>query len=203
MKAYSLLKKDFALPEINIYLRKHIPFGAGLGGGSADAAFMLKLLNEFACLKLSVEQLEEYAGRLGADCPFFIRNKPVFAEGTGNIFTALNLSLEGYFLTLVKPDVAVSTQEAYAGVKPKPADSPLKEVIQSPVAEWKNKLFNDFEPGIFARYPLIGEVKQRLYESGAIYAGMTGSGSSVFGIFNSAPDLSGEFSEYTVHTLSF
>jgi 4-diphosphocytidyl-2-C-methyl-D-erythritol kinase len=183
MKAFHLLKNDFDLPETAIYLRKQIPFGAGLGGGSADAAFMLGLLNDFAGLGLSVKQLEEYAGRLGADCPFFIRNKPVFAEGIGDIFTPVDVSLKGYYLVLAKPDIHVSTKEAYAGVTPKQPTFCLTEISRLPIEEWKNRIVNDFEEGIFARYPAIGAIKQALYDRGAIYASMSGSGSSVFGIF--------------------
>ncbi|MDR1631950.1 MAG: 4-(cytidine 5'-diphospho)-2-C-methyl-D-erythritol kinase [Dysgonamonadaceae bacterium] len=187
MKAFHLLKNDFDLPEIAVFLRKQIPFGAGLGGGSADAAFMLGLLNDFAGLGLSVEQMEEYAGRLGADCPFFVRNKPVFAEGVGDIFTPVDVSLKGYYLVLVKPDIHVSTKEAYAGIAPRQPLSRLTETIHLPVEEWKNRLVNDFEEGIFARYPAIGGIKQSLYDQGAIYASMSGSGSSVFGIFEKPP----------------
>jgi 4-diphosphocytidyl-2-C-methyl-D-erythritol kinase len=183
VKALNLLKKEFDLPETDIYLRKHIPFGAGLGGGSADAAFMLKLLNDFAGLHLSTAQLEEYAAQIGADCPFFIRNKPVFAEGRGNVFSPATVSLKGYYLALVKPDISVSTKEAYSLVKPKRPDFPLKNIIQLPVNEWKEKLVNDFESSVFALYPEIAAIKQKLYDQGAVYASMSGSGSSVYGIF--------------------
>lgn len=183
MKAFRLLEKDFNLPKIAVYLRKQIPFGAGLGGGSADAAFMLKLLNDFAGLGLSVEELEKYAGRLGADCPFFIRNNPVFAEGIGDIFTPIEISLQGYYLVLVKPDIYVSTKEAYAGITPKQPSDRLMDIIRLPIEEWRDLMTNDFEEGIFARYPAIGEIKRTLYRMGAVYASMSGSGSSVFGIF--------------------
>jgi 4-diphosphocytidyl-2-C-methyl-D-erythritol kinase len=183
LKAYQLLKVEYALPEIDIYLQKNIPFGAGLGGGSADAAFMLKLLNDFAGLQLSVTQLEEQASQIGADCPFFIQNRPVFAEGTGNIFTPVDLSLQGYYLALVKPDIHVSTQEAYARVKPQRPKESIQDIILSPVDTWKDRLVNDFEAGIFSLFPEIAKIKQQMYDSGALYAGMSGSGSSVFGIF--------------------
>jgi len=189
IKACSLLKEDYNLPEISIYLRKQIPSGAGLGGGSSDAAFMIKLLNDFARLKLSGEQMEEYAGRIGADCSFFIQNKPVFAEGTGNVFSPVNISLRGYHLVMVKPSVSISTKEAYSQVKPQQPAMPLKEIIRLPVNEWKTHLINDFEPGVFAQYPEIKEVKQQLYAEGAIYASMSGSGSAVFGIFDKAVDI--------------
>jgi 4-diphosphocytidyl-2-C-methyl-D-erythritol kinase len=183
MKAFHLLKEDFDLPEIAVYLRKQIPFGAGLGGGSADAAFMLGLLNDFADLGLSAGQMEEYARRLGADCPFFVRNKPVFAEGVGDIFTPVDVSLKGYRLVIVKPDIHVSTKGAYAGVTPGLPIFRLSEIGRLPIEEWKNHIINDFEEGIFARYPAIGNIKQSLYDQGAVYASMSGSGSSVFGIF--------------------
>jgi 4-diphosphocytidyl-2-C-methyl-D-erythritol kinase len=202
MKAFNLLKSDYDLPETTIYLRKNIPMGAGLGGGSSDAAFMLKLLNDFADLRLSVKQLEEYAGRLGSDCPFFIQNQAVFAEGTGNIFTPVELlSLRGYSLILVKPDIHVSTQEAYAKIKPKPVDFPLTEIIKLPLKEWKGKLVNDFEAGVFTRYPEIGKIKKQLYDQGAIYASMSGSGSSVFGIFEKPKNLDQIFPSCFCYTI--
>jgi len=189
MKAYNLLKKDFDLPNIAIYLRKQIPAGAGLGGGSSDAAFMIKILNDFAALKLSTEQMEKYAGQIGADCPFFIQNKPVFAEGTGTVFSPVTISLRDYSIVVKKPAVSVSTKEAYAQVKPQQPAIPLKEVIRLPVNEWKNYLTNDFESGVFSKYPEIKEIKQRMYAEGALYASMSGSGSAVFGIFDKSVKL--------------
>lgn len=185
-KAYSLLDKEFHLPPVEIHLYKHIPSGAGLGGGSSDAAFMLKLLNEQFHLNLSEEQLEIYAATLGADCAFFIKNKPVYAEGIGNIFSPIELSLKGYQIMIVKPDVFVSTREAFANIHPHHPEYPVKEVIRRPVAEWKDTLINDFEASVFPQHPVIEEIKQELYNQGAIYASMSGSGSSVFGLF--APD---------------
>ncbi|WP_294555984.1 4-(cytidine 5'-diphospho)-2-C-methyl-D-erythritol kinase [uncultured Bacteroides sp.] len=185
-KAYSLLDKEFHLPPVEIHLYKHIPSGAGLGGGSSDAAFMLKLLNEQFHLSLSEEQLETYAATLGADCAFFIKNKPVYAEGIGNIFSPIELSLKGYQIIIVKPDVFVSTREAFANIHPHHPEYPVKEVIRRPVAEWKDTLINDFEASVFPQHPVIGEIKRELYNQGAIYASMSGSGSSVFGLF--APD---------------
>ncbi|WP_417009046.1 4-(cytidine 5'-diphospho)-2-C-methyl-D-erythritol kinase [Bacteroides congonensis] len=185
-KAYSLLDKEFHLPPVEIHLYKHIPSGAGLGGGSSDAAFMLKLLNEQFHLNLSEEQLEIYAATLGADCAFFIKNKPVYAEGIGNIFSPIELSLKGYQIMIVKPDVFVSTREAFANIHPHHPEHPVKEVIRRPVAEWKDTLINDFEASVFPQHPVIGEIKEELYNQGALYASMSGSGSSVFGLF--APD---------------
>ena len=193
LKAYSLLKKEHVIPEIDIYLRKNIPFGAGLGGGSADAAFMLKLLNNVYKLHLSEEKLEELASQLGADCSFFIRNQPVFATGIGNVFDPVELSLKGYFIVLVKPDIHVSTKAAYALVQPKPPVFSLKEIIKNTPETWKGKMINDFESSVFFQYPAIKSIKEKLYDLGAIYASMSGSGSSVFGIFKEEVDLTKEF----------
>lgn len=183
VKAYKLLDERFNLPPIDIHLFKHIPSGAGLGGGSSDAAYMLKLLNEKFNLKLSDENLEEYAAKLGADCAFFIRNTPTYAEGIGNIFSPISLSLKGYQIVLVKPDIFVSTRDAFAQIKPHRQEIPLKEVIKQPIEEWKERMVNDFEESVFPQFPAIREIKEKLYEAGAIYAAMTGSGSSVFGLF--------------------
>ena len=155
-----------------------------MGGGSADATFMLKLLNEKFNLHLADEKLEEYAAILGADCAFFIKNKPTFAEGIGNIFSPVDLSLKGYQLVLVKPDVFVSTRDAFSQIQPHYPDHSLKEIIRRPVSEWKNCMFNDFEKSVFPQYPVIEEIKKELYTKGAIYAAMSGSGSSVFGLFS-------------------
>ena len=187
VKAYLLLDKEFNLPPVDIHLYKHIPSGAGLGGGSSDAAFMLKLLNERFELKLTDEKLEEYAATLGADCAYFIKNTPTYAEGIGNIFSPLSLSLKGYQILLVKPDIFVSTREAFSLVRPHEPEYSLKEIITHPVSEWKEQMVNDFEASAFPQYPVIGEIKEELYKNGAIYAAMSGSGSSVFGLF--APDI--------------
>lgn len=183
VKAYKLLDEKYHLPPVDIYLYKRIPSGAGLGGGSADAAFMLKLLNEKFALNLSTNQLEEYAAVLGADCAFFIKNAPTFAEGIGNLFSPIALSLTGYQLLLVKPDIFVSTREAFARIRPHQPEHSLKEVIERPVSEWKSLMVNDFEKSVFPQHPAIGEIKEKLYREGAIYAAMSGSGSSVFGLF--------------------
>ena len=189
VKAYRLLKKDFPnIGSINIHMYKHIPTGAGLGGGSADAAFMLKLLNEKFKLNLSTEKLEEYAAILGADCAFFIQNKPVFASGIGNIFEEINLSLKGYYLVLVKPDIFVSTKVAFANIIPMKPNHSLKEIIRMPVETWRATMKNDFEDSVFKKFPEIAAIKDKLYDMGAIYASMSGSGSSVFGIFREQVD---------------
>lgn len=193
VKAYRLLQSNYQIPPIDITLIKQIPFGAGLGGGSSDAAFMLKVLNQMFELKITPKKLEKIASLLGADCPVFIKNKAVFATGTGNEFTSLKLSLKGYFLLLVKPDIHVSTPEAYSLVVPeKPAVS-LFESIQQPVEEWKNWIKNDFEKSVFSKYPEIEKVKQSIYNCGAVYASMSGSGSSVYGIFEKEPQLNIKF----------
>ena len=189
VKAYLLLDKEFHLPPVEIHLYKHIPSGAGLGGGSSDAAFMLKLLNEHYNLQLSDKQLEDYAATLGADCAFFIKNTPTYAEGIGNIFSPIELSLKGYRIMIVKPDVFVSTREAFANIRPHRPEYPVREVIRRPVAEWKDTLINDFEESVFPQYPVIGEIKEELYHQGAIYASMSGSGSSVFGLFAAGTTL--------------
>lgn len=183
VKAYLLMDKEFHLPPIEIHLYKHIPSGAGLGGGSSDAAFMLKLLNDHYQLGVSEEQLEVYAATLGADCAFFIRNAPTFAEEIGNIFSPIPLSLKGYQILIIKPDVFVSTREAFANIHPHHPEYSIKEAIKRPVNEWKEILINDFEDSVFPQHPVIGEIKAELYRQGAVYASMSGSGSSVYGLF--------------------
>lgn len=184
VKAYRLLKQDFPdMPAIDIHMYKHIPTGAGLGGGSADAAFMIKLLNEKFKLGLGIGKMEEYAASLGADCAFFIQNKPVFATGIGNIFEPIQLFLKGYYLVLVKPDIFVSTKDAFSLIQPMKPTQSLKEIARMPVETWRATMKNDFEISVFQKYPEIAAIKDKLYDMGAIYASMSGSGSSVYGIF--------------------
>ena len=182
--AYKLLKKDYpGLLPVDIHMYKHIPAGAGLGGGSSDAACMIKLLNDKFSLGLSTERMEDYAVKLVADCAFFIRNKPVFATGIGNLFEPVELSLKGYHIILIKPDIFVSTRDAFAEIKPvRPAVS-LKEIVKQPMETWKNSMKNDFEDSVFKKFPEIAAIKDELYDLGAVYAAMSGSGSSVYGIF--------------------
>ena len=198
MKAVHLLEKDFQIPKLDIYLEKVIPFGAGLGGGSADAAFMLKMLNEFLCLNLPDAQLEHYASKIGADCSFFIKNKPAFASGIGDILEPVEMSLKGYFLVLIKPDIYISTPEAYSLISPQKPEISIKEWIKRPIQEWKNGIVNDFEKNIFVKYPAIAEIKEQLYDKGALYASMSGSGSSVFGIFDKQVDFIEDFNGHYV-----
>lgn len=183
MKAYSLMVAKYKLPPLEIYLKKNIPAGAGLGGGSADAAFMLKLLNSLCECGMSDDKLKKNAAAIGADCPFFIHNRPVIATGTGNIFKPTDLSLKNYTIYIVKPPVRVSTREAYSMVKPSKPDFSLDKLPSLPVGDWKHVLKNDFEPAVFDKHPLIGEIKDRLYSLGADYASMSGSGSAVYGLF--------------------
>lgn len=184
VRAFKLLKHDFGIPPVSIGLYKHIPTGAGLGGGSSDAAFTIKTLNQRFNLGLSVAQMEDYCVRLGADCPFFVKNEPVFATGIGNVFHPLQLSLRGKHLVLVKPDIFVSTKDAYARVKVQRPATPLPELLAQPISTWKDTVTNDFEYSVFSKYPEIAAIKDRMYDIGAVYASMSGSGSSVFGIFD-------------------
>lgn len=185
IKAYKLLKNKYPqLPAVDLYLFKQVPMGAGLGGGSSDAAFMIKALNEKYNLGMTDEEMCAVASQLGADCAFFVKNTPVFATGIGNEFHPIDLSLKGYTIVLVKPDVFVSTKEAYSLVKPCKPQISITEIIQKPIAEWKALLKNDFEDSVFTQYPMLAAIKNKLYDLGAIYAAMSGSGSTLFGIFN-------------------
>lgn len=183
VRAYRLLASDYPLPPVDIHLHKHIPTGAGLGGGSADASFMLRLLNEMFTLNISTEKLEAYAAQLGADCPFFITGTPVYATGIGNEFHPISLDLSGFYLVVVKPDVFVSTKEAYSMVHPEKPEVTLDKKIIAPINEWHSTISNDFEKGIFALHPELQEIKNKLYQLGAQYAAMSGSGSALFGLF--------------------
>jgi len=184
VKAWHLLKKDFPiLPRISMHLHKVIPTGAGLGGGSADGAFTLRILNSLFDLQIEDEQLAIYALQLGSDCPFFIINKPCFAQGQGERLEHIDIDLSGYEILLVHPGIHISTPKAFAGVKPGIPGKSIYAIIQQPVSSWRSELVNDFETAIFPQYPAINEIKNKLYTLGAIYASMTGSGSSVYGIF--------------------
>jgi len=203
VKAYLLLKKEFNLPPVSIYLQKIIPFGAGLGGGSSDGAFMLKMLNEKFELGLSFSSLVSYARHIGADCPFFLANTPSFATGIGDNIESVHLTLKGYHLVLVKPDIHVSTPKAYGRITPCRPTNSVKEIISQPIKQWKILLKNDFEEGVFSLFPIIGEIKEKLYQSGAVYASMSGSGSSVFGIFTEKKDLKKLFPDCFIWTEEF
>ena len=184
VKAYRLLKKDFPdIPNVQIHLHKVIPSGAGLGGGSADAAFALKLMNQLFDLSLSKEQLIRYAAELGSDCPFFIINKPCFARGRGEELEEIELDLSAYKIVIVNPDIHVDTGRAFFDIKPSPSEKSLTEIIKLPVVRWKDGLTNAFEKIIFEKHREVVEIKDDLYINGALYASMSGSGSTVFGIF--------------------
>ena len=189
LKAFYLFRKETGCGNAEIHLHKIIPFGAGLGGGSSDAAHALKLFNNVFETGLSDSLLVEMASKLGADCPFFIHNKPVYAEGTGNIFTQLKFSLKGKFLVLVKPPIHVSTQEAYRKIIPCKKEIYLPDAIKLPIHKWKDFIVNDFETPVFELFPEIKEIKNRLYQTGAEFALMSGSGASVFGIFNAYTEI--------------
>lgn len=194
-KAYQLLKKKFGIGSVKIHLHKIIPMGAGFGGGSSDAAYTLRLLNQIFELEIKPEDLQKLAAQLGSDCSFFIQDVPMIGIGRGEILTPAKINLKGYFLILVKPPIHVSTADAYAGIIPKNPVLSIPEILESPIAEWKKKLVNDFEDTIFEKAPLIKNVKEKLYKHGAIYASMSGSGASVYGIFSKPIDLKQEFSD--------
>jgi 4-diphosphocytidyl-2-C-methyl-D-erythritol kinase len=184
LKAYELLKNDFDLAPVNIHLHKIIPTGAGLGGGSSDAAHTIRLLNIVFKLNLTVDTMMNYAAKLGSDCAFFIQDKPMMGTGRGEILKEFPLSLRGKFMVLIKPNVHVSTAEAYAGISPHQPETDLQHILERQVLpEWKTSLKNDFEESVFHKYPVIASIKENLYNHGAIYACMSGSGASVFGIF--------------------
>jgi 4-diphosphocytidyl-2-C-methyl-D-erythritol kinase len=184
VKAYQLLKDDFPqLPPVKIHLHKTIPIGAGLGGGSADAAFTLRLMNEKFGMNLSTDQLINYSLQLGSDCPFFIINKPCFAAGRGEELDPITISLSAYKFVIVNPGIHVNTTAAFSGVTPGPPVKSVREIVQKPIETWKDELINDFEKSVFEQYPEIESIKTRLYNDGALYASMSGSGSTVYGIF--------------------
>lgn len=189
LKAYHLLRKDFDFPPIRIHLHKIIPMGAGLGGGSSDGAWTLRLINDMFSLGIPKSKLKEYASMLGSDCAIFIEDAPAIGSSRGEVLTPTSLSLKGKYIVIVKPDVHVSTAEAFAGIIPTQPTQELQSVIESlPIEKWKDVVKNDFEVSVFKKYPVIHEVKQKLYSSGAQYASMSGSGSAVFGIFDREVD---------------
>lgn len=192
-KAYHLIARDYPLPKIKVHLHKHIPIGAGLGGGSADAAFFIRLLNDTFELGLSWGEMHNYARQLGSDCSFFITNKPAFVEGKGDEYEFLPLSLKGYFIVLVYPNIHINTAKAYSGVKPKAAVRSLEDDLKLPVEQWQNYIHNDFEDSVFIQFPEIKKIKEQLCTSGAVYAAMSGSGSTVYGIFKDIVHLKDTF----------
>jgi len=195
MKAYRMLQKEYALPAVKIHLHKAIPMGSGLGGGSSDAACTLNMLNELFELGLSAEKLKHDAALLGSDCAFFIDNHPRFAQGRGERMEEIMLDLSGWFLAIVIPGIHVSTAEAYRLVVPRMPMNSLEEIIRLPMEDWKNMIVNDFEAPVAAKFPVIGATKQMMYDAGAVFASMSGSGSAVFGLFE-AP----HYSFFTLHS---
>jgi 4-diphosphocytidyl-2-C-methyl-D-erythritol kinase len=199
-KAYKALFHSYKINPVEIHLHKIIPFGAGLGGGSSDASFTLSALNSLMKLNLDADTLISYAEKIGSDCPFFILNKPSFAAEKGNKLTPIELNLKGYFLVLIHPGIHVNTAKAYSKIKPtKPSES-LSKLILQPTENWKEQIKNDFEESVFAEYPEIRNIKNKLYDSGAIYASMSGSGSAIYGIFENKVDLRNQFRNYFVYS---
>lgn len=200
LRAVRLLRSEgYPIPPLDIHLSKGIPNGAGLGGGSSDAARTVVLLNQHYALGMSIERMEQLVGTLGADCPFFVRCQPVYAQGIGNEFSPIGVRLDGLHLVLVKPNESVSTREAYAHIQPRQPQVPLDQRVTRPIEEWRTGVENDFEHSVFPAHPIIHEVKERLYQAGATYASMSGSGSSVFGLFDEKPHVEGLFEGMFVH----
>jgi len=196
VRAYNLLKQDFPqMPRVHAHLWKGIPSQAGMGGGSSDCAYTIKLLNQMFSLGLDTAQMISYAARLGADCPFFILSHPAYAEGIGERLQKITLDLSDYFIGVVRPDIPVSTREAFSLIKPQRPAKSCRDIIMQPIETWREELANDFEQSVFALHPDIGRIKERLYELGAVYAAMTGSGSAVFGIFSEEIKISKHFPE--------
>jgi 4-diphosphocytidyl-2-C-methyl-D-erythritol kinase len=194
VKAYELLRKDFSLPPVLIHLHKVIPTGAGLGGGSSDGTWTLRLLNDHFQLGLSTEKLSTYAEQLGSDCSFFLHDSPQIGTGRGETLSPVAVSLKGKFLVIVRPEVHVSTMEAYAGITPRQPEYSIRSiVVERDVAEWQGTLINQFETHIAKLFPVIGKLKKELYDAGAVYASMSGSGSAVYGIFNNEVKLRDQF----------
>ena len=184
-KAYFILAEEFNLPPVKIFLEKTSPVGAGLGGGSADAAFALKMLNELCGLELSEEALAGYAARLGSDCAFFIYNRPMIGEGRGEVLAEYEINLDDYDLQVITPaGIAVSTKDAYGGIRPHLPEVPLRDALTKPVEQWDGVLVNDFEETVFAKFPELAAIKKSLYDCGAVYASMSGSGSALFAIYS-------------------
>ncbi len=199
VKAYNLIAQDYQLPKIKIHLHKIIPIGAGLGGGSSDAAFFIKLINEKFELGISWGEQHNYARQLGSDCSFFITNKPVYAEEKGDTYESINLNLKGYHIVVVYPNIHVNTAEAYNGISPLVPTIALEDTImKSSVDQWKTTIINDFETSVFKKFPLVESVKQILYDEGAVYASMSGSGSAVYGLFEKEVYLKNKMKDYFV-----
>lgn len=191
VKAYEMLAADFEMPRVHAHLYKRIPSQAGLGGGSSDASFMIRLLDERFRLNIGNAEMERYAARLGADCAFFITAEPSYATGIGDILEPADSShgnLEGYYIAIVKPDIFVSTQAAYKLIKPQKPAKCCRDVVRQPIDTWRDDLHNDFEEPVFHAHPVLREIKEKLYSIGAVYAQMSGSGSAIYGLFRKKPE---------------
>ena len=196
LKAYQLIKEDHPeITGIQIHLHKSIPMGAGMGGGSADGAFMLSLLHSLFKLGLSEEKMSKYALKLGSDCPIFIKNKPCYATGRGELLEEIDIDLSGYYLLIVSPGIHISTADAFGQIKPNSSIKNCKEIVQLPIEKWKDLLINDFEKTVFEIHPVLKTIKEKLYSMGAIYASMTGTGSTLYGIFKEKPTHENVFEE--------
>ena len=198
ISAWKLLTAEAILPNVAIHLHKQIPIGAGLGGGSSNASITLKGLNQIADTPVSAERLAELAAQLGSDCPFFLHSEAMMMEGRGEVLSPVRLSLDTLYLIMLYPDIHISTAEAYGGVTPAYPELHLRKLIEAPCDRWKDLIKNDFEKSVFLRYPLLKELKNSLYDSGALYASMSGSGSSLYGIFKSPPELPENIQKYVI-----
>ena len=188
VRAYRIIEKQYSIPPVHIHLTKNIPMQAGMGGGSSDCAYTIRLLNDMFSLKMSTREMEGFAAQLGADCAFFIQSVPSYAEGIGEKLVPIDLSLDKYSLVIVKPPIAVSTREAFARICPKRPDNCCRDIVMQPVETWRNILKNDFEDSIFTQHPRLATIKQQLYDIGAVYAAMSGSGSALFALFDHQPE---------------
>ena len=188
-RAYHLINADYNLPPVRVVLKKQIPMGAGLGGGSADGAFTITALNKMFDLKLSVEAMQRYAAMLGSDCALFVQNKPAFATSRGEVLKPVNINLKGYSILIVKPDVHVNTAQAYKLLTPHRPEIPITDLLEKKPEEWRGKMVNDFEEPIFKMHPILNDIKTTMYSAGAAYASMSGSGSAIYGLFAGKPDV--------------
>ncbi|HTB32495.1 MAG TPA: 4-(cytidine 5'-diphospho)-2-C-methyl-D-erythritol kinase, partial [Bacteroidia bacterium] len=201
-KAYHLLNEKYKLPSVNVWLLKKIPMGAGLGGGSADAAFFILMLNDLFKLKLNKDQLKTYASRIGSDCTFFIENKPALITGKGDKINSIQIDLSNYYISVIYPEIHIDTKNAYNLITPTKKPESIAEIAtQTPVGLWKEHIVNDFEGPIFKNYPQLAEIKNKLYAEGALYASMTGSGSALYGIFDKKPTLGNVFPACKIWTV--
>lgn len=197
LKAYKLLEENYAIKPVKIHLHKALPMGAGIGGGSSNGAFTLSLINEVLDLQIETKKLEVLASELGSDCPFFIQNKPRFCYGKGTEFSETTVDLSGKFIVMVNPGIHITTQEAYAGIKPYLPKLRISEITKLAISEWRDVLLNDFELTISKKHATIRNIKEELYQNGASYASMTGSGSTLYGIWEKEVDLKNVFRKYT------